>query len=71
MFPTLDITLMTAVGVGLAAYLLGSVPFGMILARIMGLGNLRDIGSGNLTSPKEPTIPKTPLTTRKNTIRIS
>ncbi|MEM6304618.1 MAG: glycerol-3-phosphate 1-O-acyltransferase PlsY [Pseudomonadota bacterium] len=29
-------------------YGLGSVPFGMVLARIMGLGNLRDIGSGNI-----------------------
>ena len=29
-------------------YLLGSVPFGMVLTRIMGLGNLRDIGSGNI-----------------------
>ena len=29
-------------------YLLGSIPYGMILARVMGLGNLRDIGSGNI-----------------------
>jgi acyl phosphate:glycerol-3-phosphate acyltransferase len=29
-------------------YLLGSVPFGMVLTRVMGLGNLRDIGSGNI-----------------------
>jgi len=29
-------------------YLLGSVPFGMVLARLMGLGNLREIGSGNI-----------------------
>ena len=29
-------------------YLLGSVPFGMILAQRMGLGNLREIGSGNI-----------------------
>ena len=29
-------------------YLLGSIPFGMVLARIMGLGNLRQIGSGNI-----------------------
>ena len=35
-------------GVFLAAYLLGSVPFGMVLAKVMGLGNLRDIGSGNI-----------------------
>lgn len=29
-------------------YLLGSIPFGMVLTRLMGLGNLRDIGSGNI-----------------------
>ena len=29
-------------------YGLGSIPFGMVLARIMKLGNLRDIGSGNI-----------------------
>ncbi|HKL54819.1 MAG: glycerol-3-phosphate 1-O-acyltransferase PlsY [Roseovarius sp.] len=29
-------------------YLLGSVPFGMVLARVMKLGNLREIGSGNI-----------------------
>ncbi|OUS07170.1 glycerol-3-phosphate acyltransferase [Rhodobacterales bacterium 52_120_T64] len=35
-------------GVFIAAYLLGSVPFGMIVAKVMGLGNLREIGSGNI-----------------------
>ena len=29
-------------------YIAGSIPFGMVLARLMGLGNLRDIGSGNI-----------------------
>lgn len=29
-------------------YALGSIPFGMVLARVMGLGNLREIGSGNI-----------------------
>jgi len=29
-------------------YLAGSIPFGMVLARMMNLGNLRDIGSGNI-----------------------
>ncbi|WP_170350708.1 MULTISPECIES: glycerol-3-phosphate 1-O-acyltransferase PlsY [Ruegeria] len=29
-------------------YLMGSVPFGMIVAKVMGLGNLRNIGSGNI-----------------------
>ncbi|WP_372570903.1 glycerol-3-phosphate 1-O-acyltransferase PlsY [Ruegeria jejuensis] len=29
-------------------YGLGSIPFGMVFARVMGLGNLREIGSGNI-----------------------
>ena len=29
-------------------YLLGSVPFGIIITRAAGLGNLREIGSGNI-----------------------
>lgn len=29
-------------------YLAGSIPFGLLLARVMGLGNLRNIGSGNI-----------------------
>ena len=32
----------------IAGYLLGSIPFGMVVARVMGLGNLREIGSGNI-----------------------
>ncbi|WP_116132484.1 glycerol-3-phosphate 1-O-acyltransferase PlsY [Tropicimonas sp. IMCC34043] len=34
--------------VAVLAYLLGSVPFGMVMARIFGLGDLRSIGSGNI-----------------------
>ena len=34
--------------VAIAAYLLGSVPFGMVMARLFGLGNLRNVGSGNI-----------------------
>jgi glycerol-3-phosphate acyltransferase PlsY len=30
------------------AYLLGSVPFGVLIARALGLGDLRRIGSGNI-----------------------
>lgn len=30
------------------AYLLGSVPFGLVMARLFGLGDLRAIGSGNI-----------------------
>lgn len=34
--------------VALLAYLLGSVPFGVVITRAMGLGDLRKIGSGNI-----------------------
>jgi glycerol-3-phosphate acyltransferase PlsY len=30
------------------SYLLGSIPFGMVITRAMGLGDLRQIGSGNI-----------------------
>ncbi|MDO9639853.1 MAG: glycerol-3-phosphate 1-O-acyltransferase PlsY [Pseudotabrizicola sp.] len=30
------------------AYLLGSVPFGIVITRLLGLGDLRAIGSGNI-----------------------
>jgi glycerol-3-phosphate acyltransferase PlsY len=33
---------------GVIGYLFGSIPSGLILARFMNLGNLRDIGSGNI-----------------------
>ena len=46
--PALDLGFGTIALVVIAAYLVGSVPFGMVLARLMGLGNLRDIGSGNI-----------------------
>lgn len=29
-------------------YLLGSIPFGIVMARLFGLGDLRQIGSGNI-----------------------
>ena len=32
----------------LLAYLLGSIPFGVVMARAFGLGDLRAIGSGNI-----------------------
>nr|WP_205669554.1 glycerol-3-phosphate 1-O-acyltransferase PlsY [Aliiroseovarius marinus] len=36
------------VGVAIAGYLLGSIPFGIVMARLFGLGDLRQIGSGNI-----------------------
>lgn len=44
-FTTDSTTLML---VALLAYLLGSIPFGVLITRIMGLGDLRQIGSGNI-----------------------
>ena len=32
----------------LAGYLLGSIPFGLLLTRLTGAGDLRAIGSGNI-----------------------
>jgi glycerol-3-phosphate acyltransferase PlsY len=34
--------------VAVLAYLLGSVPFGVVITRMLGLGDLRQIGSGNI-----------------------
>lgn len=39
---------MTILATFLAAYLLGSIPFGVLITRALGLGNLREIGSGNI-----------------------
>ena len=33
---------------GVLGYLLGSVPFGIVITRALGLGDLRAIGSGNI-----------------------
>jgi len=43
---TTDPTLLILTAV--LAYLLGSVPFGIVITRAMGLGDLRQIGSGNI-----------------------
>ena len=37
--------LLTALAAG---YLFGSIPFGLLITRIAGLGDVRDIGSGNI-----------------------
>ena len=39
---------MTLALTALLAYLLGSIPFGVLITRALGLGDLRSIGSGNI-----------------------
>ncbi len=46
--PLIDSTIIQLILWAALGYLLGSIPFGMIVARVMGLGNLRQIGSGNI-----------------------
>ena len=41
----MDGSTLLALAVG---YLLGSIPFGLLLARLAGKGDIRDIGSGNI-----------------------
>jgi len=48
MIPALDTGPALLGVVGLLAYVLGSVPFGIVMARAFGLGDLRKIGSGNI-----------------------
>jgi glycerol-3-phosphate acyltransferase PlsY len=43
--PVEPIWLMASLALG---YLLGSIPFGVVLTRIAGLGDIRSIGSGNI-----------------------
>jgi glycerol-3-phosphate acyltransferase PlsY len=41
-------TFITHVLAGTGGYLLGSIPVGIVLARVFGLGDLRKVGSGNI-----------------------
>lgn len=41
-------TLITLLTCAITAYLIGSIPFGLILAKAAGLGDIRQIGSGNI-----------------------
>ena len=50
---TTDPTLLGVAAV--LGYLLGSIPFGMVLAKVMGLGNLRYLGSVSSTHLTVPT----------------
>jgi glycerol-3-phosphate acyltransferase PlsY len=38
----------TLILTAICAYLLGAVPFGIVITRVLGLGDLRSIGSGNI-----------------------
>ena len=46
--PELITSLPVLAVVAALGYLLGSVPFGIVMARLFGLGDLRQIGSGNI-----------------------
>jgi glycerol-3-phosphate acyltransferase PlsY len=45
---TWQITLPLALAALVGGYLLGSIPFGLLLTRAAGLGDIRSIGSGNI-----------------------
>lgn len=47
-FPLIETSALGLLAVAVLAYLLGSVPFGVVITKVMGLGDLRQIGSGNI-----------------------
>ncbi|WP_323020113.1 glycerol-3-phosphate 1-O-acyltransferase PlsY [Pararhodobacter sp.] len=48
MLPEITSAPLTLALVAIGAYLLGSIPFGVVITRAMGLGDVRKIGSGNI-----------------------
>ncbi len=48
MIPIIETSPASLLLVAMLAYLLGSVPFGILVARLFGLGDLRTVGSGNI-----------------------
>lgn len=46
--PAIETGLGLLMVIGALGYLLGSVPFGVLVTKAMGLGDLRQIGSGNI-----------------------
>ena len=45
---TYDLNFLVLVSIFIFGYFLGSIPFGLILTKISGLGDIRKIGSGNI-----------------------
>jgi glycerol-3-phosphate acyltransferase PlsY len=48
MLPAVETAPALLAAVAALAYLLGSIPFGLLITRALGLGDLRAIGSGNI-----------------------
>lgn len=48
MLPVIETSAALLAVTAVLAYLLGSVPFGLVMARLFGLGDIRAIGSGNI-----------------------
>jgi acyl phosphate:glycerol-3-phosphate acyltransferase len=48
MIPDITSAPLPLILVAIGAYLLGSIPFGIVITRALGLGDLRQIGSGNI-----------------------
>jgi acyl phosphate:glycerol-3-phosphate acyltransferase len=46
--PVLETGAGMLVAIAVLGYLLGSIPFGVLVTKVMGLGDLRKIGSGNI-----------------------
>jgi acyl phosphate:glycerol-3-phosphate acyltransferase len=43
-----DLSLLSLILAAFAGYMLGAIPFGLLLTRMAGLGDIRAIGSGNI-----------------------
>ncbi|SEO74995.1 acyl-phosphate glycerol-3-phosphate acyltransferase [Salinihabitans flavidus] len=46
--PPFDQSIPTLILWAVLGYLFGSIPFGLVITRMLGLGDLREIGSGNI-----------------------
>ncbi|MEL7301058.1 MAG: glycerol-3-phosphate 1-O-acyltransferase PlsY [Pseudomonadota bacterium] len=46
--PELTTALPLLAAIAMAGYLFGAIPFGLVFARLFGLGDIRQIGSGNI-----------------------